>query len=149
MSPKISAALAERIEQAGLAEQLDVVVELEGGASKIDDVSAAKQKFARVATPVIQGIEGLGGDVANRAWINHTLRVRLFVEGIPAASQLDGVLAIDVAQMIGNDAVHEPGDELLSDLRYMEPSTAASTASMVRSWRNMPREEFLEFAGNL
>jgi len=149
MSPKIFPALLKRIEQSNPAEWLDVIIELEGGSGEVYDIAAAKQEFARVSAPVIERIEGMGGEVVNRAWINHTLRARLLAQDIPAVGQLGEVLALDVAQMIGQDAVHEPGDGLLADLCYMEPSVAASAASTVRNWRNMPREEFQEFARGL
>jgi len=73
MSSKISPALVKRISQANPAEWLDVIIELEGGTSEVSDVAQAKQEFARVAAPVIRRISHLSGEVANRAWINHTV----------------------------------------------------------------------------
>ena len=149
MHPRVTSALEEQINSVNPAEMLDVVVELDGGAGEISDVSAAKQAFRIVAEPIIEAISDLNGEIRNRAWINHTLRARVLAQDIPAIADLESVVAIDVAHMIGHDAVHEPGDELLTGLQYMDQRTAASAATMIRSWRRMPREEFAELARSL
>ena len=150
MSAEITPALASLIERSDPLEWLDdIVIELDGGTEDVSDVAAAKEEFSRVALPVIKGIEFLGGDVMNRAWIDHTIRAHVLAGDVAAIAQIDGVRAIDLAQMIGSDAVHEPGDGLLAGIGSMDPDTAASMAHMVRQWRNMPREEFQEFARGL
>jgi hypothetical protein len=149
MKSRVTPKLAEKIAASEPAEWLNVIVELDGGDDNVSDIATAKQEFHDVADPIIAAINALGNDVVNRAWINHTLRVRILAGDVKLIADLDGVVAVDVAQMIGADAVYEPGEQLLGDTRYMDPRSAVDAANMVRSWRRMPREEFENLARNL
>ena len=149
MSSKITPKLTSQIEESDPTEWLNVLIDLEGGQDRIVDIAEAKQEFSRVAQPVADATHALNGDIVHLGWVNHTLRVRLLAGDVATVADLEGILSVDVAQMIGNDPVHEPGDGLLFDLRYYDPQTAVLATNMVRTWRNMPREEFEESARSL
>lgn len=115
-SSKLTPDLAARLRSAHAGELLDVVVELappsvalakaEPG-SRAQHIAVLKDAFAKEVEPVVSVIRTVGGEILGTAWINHTVRCRVPVEGVDRLSQLDTVLAIDLPHTIEADASPE------------------------------------------
>ena len=96
----ITSDLAARLDAAGSDDLLDVIVELEAGPDDAPDMAAAKAAFSRAAKPVTEIVAGLGGEVVEGAWINHTLHARVPAGRVPDVAGADGVAAVDVPHAV-------------------------------------------------
>jgi hypothetical protein len=100
---KITPDLAAEVDAAESSNMLDVVVELNGDLEEAGDVVTAKAEFERAAEPVADVISGLGGEVLEGAWINHTLRARVPAGAVSDVAAADGVSVVDVPHAIEAD----------------------------------------------
>jgi hypothetical protein len=109
---KITPSLAARLDQASMAEVVDIVVELQPAVepvataqarSRADKISAAKDAFSHAVSPVEEVIHNVGGEITGRAWINQTVRARVPIEGVGQLSDLDKVASLDTAHPLRTD----------------------------------------------
>lgn len=100
---KITSELSERTAGRGSEALIDVVVELEGASGDEPSADALRKAFKQTATPVVEKITNLGGEVTGEAWINQTLRARLPASSVRLLSDLDEVTAVDVPHRLAFD----------------------------------------------
>ena len=115
-SSKLTARAASRLRDARAGDLLDVVVELvppsatafKGALSgRAARIAMLKNAFDEEVEPVVSAIHSLGGEVLGTAWINHTVRGRVPVEGMNRLSELDAVMAVDAPRMIEADTANK------------------------------------------
>lgn len=75
------------------------------GSSRADMIEANKQDFARVATPIKEVVQRLGGQVTAEAWINSTLAVKLPTTALPELADEGAIASIDLARSLKGDAL--------------------------------------------
>lgn len=100
---KITSELSERAAGGGSEALIDVVVELEGASGDEPSADALRRAFKQAATPVVETIANLGGEVTGEAWINQTLRAKLPAKSVRRLSDLDEVTAVDVPHRLTFD----------------------------------------------
>lgn len=106
---KLSPDLAERLEQAGAAELLEVVVELHPAPTVPTDapraarIAAARDAFSLASSPVEQAINSVGGEVVGTAWINQTVRARVPAGTVTGLADLDEVQLLDIPRQLTSD----------------------------------------------
>lgn len=98
--PNITPDLAAQLDAAESTDVVDVIVELAGGGDEASDMAAAKEAFNRAAGPITEVVAGVGGEVVDGAWINHTLHARLPAAAVPDVADADGVAAVDVPHAV-------------------------------------------------
>jgi hypothetical protein len=102
MEPRanITPDLAAQLDAAESSDVVDVIVELAAGAEEASDMAAAKRAFDHAARPVAEVVAGVGGEVVDGAWINHTLHARVPAGGVPDLADAEGVAAVDVPHAV-------------------------------------------------
>lgn len=107
---KLSQGLAERLERAGTAELVELVVELHPAsgfaaesASRDARIAAARDAFGAASSPVERAIRSAGGEVVDSAWINQTLRARVPASAVTGLAALGEVRLLDVPRRLAPD----------------------------------------------
>ncbi len=92
------------------ADLIEVVVELrpvaDAGAllPKARRIESMKAAFDRETAPVEQWVSGVGGAVTGRAWINHSLKVRVPAGAVTRLKELPEVAAVELPRALLPDA---------------------------------------------
>lgn len=108
-TPKITEALAQKLQASPPASTVEVVVEVQSlgvpAASLPRDarIRALRQDFDAVAAPLAEAIAALGGKVTGTTWLNQTLRASLPATEIAKLDSLDAVQRIDVPHALEPD----------------------------------------------
>jgi|SRR3954468_11341966 hypothetical protein len=100
---KLTSALREQLTGAEPQTLLQVAVEVRGVPAPTRDVASARAAFERVAGPLADRIEELGGKVVASAWINHTLKASVPAGRLEHLASLDAVAAIDVLHRLESE----------------------------------------------
>lgn len=109
---KLTAKLAEQLEQTAPSDLLEIILELEPRAERAvaletrprsEKMAALKEAFSRDVTPVEEAIRKAGGEVTGSAWINHTVRARVPARKVKELSECDKVVALDIPRQISPD----------------------------------------------
>lgn len=109
---KLTAKLAEQLEQTAPSDLLEIVLELEPRAERAaaletrprsEKIAALKEAFSRDMTPIEEAIRKVGGEVTGSAWINQTVRARVPAQGVKELSEYDKVVALDIPRLIRPD----------------------------------------------
>jgi hypothetical protein len=103
MSTKLGQTLAEELERAKPADELDVVFEL--SATETSDAEPAKSRGERIALMqdafnrnsigLERAVQEAGGKIIDKAWINQTVRARVPAQALENLGRLESVLLID------------------------------------------------------
>ena len=108
---KVSEPLAARVQSAKPEDMLVVIFELDrptfdSGLRRLDRqhrIQYMKEVFETELQPVEAAIENAGGEVLDRAWINHTVRARVPARSLFSLCAIDNIEALDLPQMIELD----------------------------------------------
>lgn len=102
MDSKLTKQLREHLEGTPRDSLVEVILELlppkqaaPKRGSRQEQIAANRQQFRDTAAPVEKRVEGLGGQVLDQAWLNHTLRVRVPAKSVDALTDEECVTAAD------------------------------------------------------
>lgn len=109
---KISPTLAESLLQSPADDWLDVILEVPvakmadvSGENRSERIAKRKREFAAQASPVVQTIRNLGGQVTGEAWINGSLSARVTKKIISALTEQSQVSRIDLPHKIEAETI--------------------------------------------
>jgi len=102
---KLTQQLRDRLDSAPDESLVDVVLEIHAGeapaatadASRQRRIAAARERFLEAILPIEASIHRLGGEVVDRAWLNHTVRARIPVGTLDQLADTEGVVSVDVS----------------------------------------------------
>jgi hypothetical protein len=107
---KVSLPLAARMRSAQPEDMLVVILELDRPSDRVPpfedrqrQIQHLKRVFETEAEPVEAAIENAGGQVLDRAWINHTMRALVPAGSLASLSTLDNVETLDLPRFIERD----------------------------------------------
>ena len=100
---KLSQQLRERLDRAPQDSFVDVILEIlppepsgiSKSGSRQERIAAGRQQFLDAVAPVERRVEGLGGQVLDQAWLNHTLRVRVPARSVAELTESEWVASAD------------------------------------------------------